>query len=82
MNPGFGGIHPEPIARYLTLSWPVNPNGLGSVGSPRMGTPTGSARWITRATLSIHTASSALVLRYLLEKRGRAARWCERSRRP
>ena len=70
MNPGFGGIHPEPIARHLGLlastiqagHWDV---GLATDGdADRIGAVDAQGEFVDPHRIF------ALVLRYLLEKRG------------
>ncbi len=70
MNPGFGGIHPEPIAKYLrTLcsaiqggNWDV---GLATDGdSDRIGAVDANGAFVDPHRIF------ALVLQYLIEKRG------------
>ncbi len=70
MNPGFGGIHPEPIAKHLGLlsstiqagHWDV---GLATDGdADRIGAVDANGAFVDPHRIF------ALVLRYLLEKRG------------
>ena len=70
MNPGFGGIHPEPIAKYLGLlistiqagHWDV---GLATDGdADRLGAVDARGQFVDPHRIF------ALVLRYLIEKRG------------
>jgi alpha-D-glucose phosphate-specific phosphoglucomutase len=70
MNPGFGGIHPEPIAKHLGLlistiqagHWDV---GLATDGdADRIGAVDSQGRFVDPHRIF------ALILRYLLEKRG------------
>ncbi len=70
MNPGFGGIHPEPIAKYLGLlvstiqagHWDV---GLATDGdADRLGAVDAWGHFVDPHRIF------ALVLRYLIEKRG------------
>lgn len=70
MNPGFGGIHPEPIAKHLGLlistiqagHWDV---GLATDGdADRIGAVDAQGNFVDPHRIF------ALVLRYLLEKRG------------
>jgi alpha-D-glucose phosphate-specific phosphoglucomutase len=70
MNPGFGGIHPEPIAKYLGLlistiqagHWDV---GLATDGdADRLGAVDAKGQFVDPHRIF------ALVLRYLIEKRG------------
>jgi alpha-D-glucose phosphate-specific phosphoglucomutase len=70
MNPGFGGIHPEPMAHYLEALSAAIQNGLGSVGiatdgdADRVGAVDNNGDYVDAHRIF------ALVLRYLLEKRG------------
>ena len=70
MNPGFGGIHPEPMERYLKALSSAIQNGLGSVGiatdgdADRIGAVDNRGKFVDAHRIF------ALVLRYLLEKRG------------
>jgi alpha-D-glucose phosphate-specific phosphoglucomutase len=69
MNPGFGGIHPEPMARYLGALSSAIQNGLGTVGiatdgdADRVGAVDNNGTYVDAHRIF------ALVLRYLLEKR-------------
>ena len=69
MNPGFGGIHPEPMARYLEALSAAIQNGLGTVGvatdgdADRVGAVDNNGGFVDAHRIF------ALVLRYLLEKR-------------
>jgi alpha-D-glucose phosphate-specific phosphoglucomutase len=69
MNPGFGGIHPEPMARYLEALSAAIQNGLGTVGiatdgdADRIGAVDNNGDYVDAHRIF------ALVLRYLLEKR-------------
>lgn len=70
MNPGFGGIHPEPIARYLTLLASVMQNshlhaGLATDGdADRIGAMDARGQFVDPHRIF------GLILRYLLQKRG------------
>ncbi len=69
MNPGFGGIHPEPIGRYLAALSAAIQNGLGSVGiatdgdADRVGAMDNLGQFVDPHRIF------ALVLRYLLQER-------------
>lgn len=70
MNPGFGGVHPEPIAHYLgTLAGAIG-TGMGDIGlatdgdADRIGAMDGRGNFIDPHKIM------ALTLRYLVEKRG------------
>ena len=70
MNPGFGGIHPEPIARYLGATMEEIRNGRWDIGlatdgdADRIGAITSSGEFVDPHSIF------ALSLRYLVEKRG------------
>ncbi len=69
MNPGFGGIHPEPIARYLGALVAAIQSDYGDVGiatdgdGDRVGAVDGQGRFVDPHRIF------ALTLRYLVEKR-------------
>jgi alpha-D-glucose phosphate-specific phosphoglucomutase len=70
MNPGFGGIHPEPIGRYMTALVAVVQSGQADVGlatdgdADRIGAIDAQGNFIDPHHIF------ALALRYLVEKRG------------
>lgn len=70
MNPGFGGIHPEPIARYLGALVSAIAAGHGQLGlatdgdADRIGAMDGRGKFIDPHKII------ALVLKYLVEERG------------
>lgn len=70
MNPGFGGIHPEPITRHLGLLMSTIQSGHWAVGlatdgdADRIGAVDAQGNFVDPHRIF------ALVLRYLLEKRG------------
>lgn len=70
MNPGFGGIHPEPIGRYLGALASAIGSGLGQIGialdgdADRIGAMDGRGQFV-----SPHKIMS-LALKYLVEERG------------
>ncbi len=70
MNPGFGGVHPEPIARYLGALAGAISTGMGDFGlatdgdADRIGAMDERGRFIDPHKIM------ALALRYLAEKRG------------
>ncbi len=70
MNPGFGGIHPEPIARHLGLLMSDIQSGHWDIGlatdgdADRIGAVDSNGNFIDPHRIF------ALVLRYILEKRG------------
>jgi phosphomannomutase len=70
MNPGFGGIHPEPIARYLGALAGAIAAGHGQLGiatdgdADRVGAMDGRGQYVDAHRLM------ALSLKYLVERRG------------
>lgn len=70
MNPGFGGIHPEPVAHYLKALSAAIQNGLGTVGIATDGDADRVGAVDNRGEFVDPHRIFALVLRYLLEKRG------------
>jgi phosphomannomutase len=70
MNPGFGGIHPEPIARYLGALTSAIAAGHGQFGlatdgdADRLGAMDGCGRFIDPHKII------SLALKYLVEQRG------------
>ncbi len=70
MNPGFGGIHPEPIARHLGLLFSTIQSGHWDVGlatdgdADRIGAADDLGQFVDPHRIY------GLILRYLLEKRG------------
>ena len=70
MNPGFGGIHPEPIERYLGALAGSIAAGHGDLGlatdgdADRIGAMDGRGRFVDPHRIM------ALALKYLVEKRG------------
>jgi alpha-D-glucose phosphate-specific phosphoglucomutase len=70
MNPGFGGIHPEPVARYLKALSAAIQNGLGAVGIATDGDADRIGAVDNRGEFVDPHRIFALVLRYLIEKRG------------
>ncbi|HLB63326.1 MAG TPA: phosphoglucomutase/phosphomannomutase family protein [Anaerolineales bacterium] len=70
MNPGFGGIHPEPIARYLGALAGAIAAGHGQLGlatdgdADRIGAMDGRGQFVDPHRIL------ALALKYLVEKRG------------
>jgi len=73
MNPGFGNIHPEPIAKYLGALAGAIGAGMGNFGvtTDGDGRPA-SVPWTSTATFR-PAQDHGLALRYLVEKR-----WLER----
>ncbi len=70
MNPGFGGVHPEPIGRYLGALAGAISTGMGDLGlatdgdADRIGAMDGRGNFVDPHKIM------ALSLRYLVEKRG------------
>ncbi len=70
LNPGFGGVHPEPIARYLEQLMREVPAGQFDLGlatdgdADRIGAVTPDGRFVDPHAIL------ALLLRYLVERRG------------
>ncbi len=70
MNPGFGGVHPEPIAQYLGALVSALSAGMGDLGlatdgdADRIGAMDGRGNFVDPHKIM------ALSLRYLVEKRG------------
>src|SRR5512146_1154132 len=70
MNPGFGGIHPEPIARYLgALSGAIG-TGLGCFGLVTDGDADRIGAMDERGNFVDPHKIMSLALKYLVEKRG------------
>lgn len=70
MNPGFGGIHPEPIARHLGLLMSTIQAGHWDVGLATDGDADRIGAVDARGAFVDPHRIFALVLRYLVEKRG------------
>ena len=70
MNPGFGGTHPEPIARNLSALAGAISTGMGDIGlaldgdADRIGAMDGRCNFVDPHKIM------ALALQYLIEKRG------------
>jgi phosphomannomutase len=70
MNPGFGGVHPEPIGQYLDALAGAVGKGLGDLGlatdgdADRIGAMDGRGNFVDPHKIM------ALALRYLVEERG------------
>jgi phosphomannomutase len=70
MNPGFGGVHPEPIARYLGALAGAISTGMGDFGlatdgdADRIGAMDGRGNFVDPHKIM------ALALRFLVEQRG------------
>jgi alpha-D-glucose phosphate-specific phosphoglucomutase len=70
MNPGFGGIHPEPIAKHLGMLMSTMQAGHWDVGLATDGDADRIGAVDSRGNFVDPHRIFALVLRYLLEKRG------------
>lgn len=70
MNPGFGGIHPEPIAKHLGLLMSTIQAGHWDVGLATDGDADRIGAVDSRGDFVDPHRIFALVLRYLLEQRG------------
>lgn len=70
MNPGFGGIHPEPITRHLGLLMSTIQSGHWDVGLATDGDADRIGAVDTKGNFVDPHRIFAIVLRYLLEKRG------------
>lgn len=70
MNPGFGGVHPEPIARYLSPLAGAISIGNGSIGLATDGDADRIGAMDERCNFVDPHKIMALALRYLVEKRG------------
>lgn len=70
MNPGFGGVHPEPIAKYLGALAGAIATGLGSFGLATDGDADRTGAMDERGNFVDPHKIMALSLRYLVEKRG------------
>lgn len=70
MNPGFGGVHPEPIARYLGPLGGALSMGNGNFGLATDGDADRIGAMDERCNFVDPHKIMALALRYLVEKRG------------
>jgi phosphomannomutase len=75
MNPGFGGVHPEPIMRYLGALAGAIGTGMGSFGIATDGDADRVGAMDERGNFVDPHKVMSLALRYLVEKRG----WTEGS---
>ena len=74
MNPGFGGIHPEPIAKHLSLLASVMQNGNRHAGLATDGDADRIGAMDARGQFVDPHRIFGLILRYLLQKRGSRGR--------
>jgi phosphomannomutase len=70
MNPGFGGVHPEPIAKYLGALASAVSSGIGNFGVVTDGDADRIGAMDERGTFIDPHKIMALSLKYLVEKRG------------
>ncbi len=70
MNPGFGGVHPEPIMRYLSALAGAISTGVGGFGLATDGDADRIGAMDERCNFVDPHKIMALTLRYLVEKRG------------
>jgi len=70
MNPGFGGVHPEPIGRYLGALAGAISMGSGNFGLATDGDADRIGAMDERGSFIDPHKIMALALRYLVEKRG------------
>ncbi len=70
MNPGFGGVHPEPIGQYLGALAGAISTGLGSFGLATDGDADRIGAMDERGNFVDPHKIMALALRYLADKRG------------
>ena len=70
MNPGFGGVHPEPISRYLSSLAGAISTGMGNFGLATDGDADRIGAMDERSNFVDPHKIMALALRYLVENRG------------
>jgi phosphomannomutase len=70
MNPGFGSVHPEPIAKYLGALASAVSSGVGNFGVVTDGDADRIGAMDERGTFIDPHKIMALSLKYLVEKRG------------
>jgi phosphomannomutase len=70
MNPGFGGVHPEPIGRYLGPLAGAISTGMGNFGLATDGDADRIGAMDERGNFVDPHKIMALALKYLVEKRG------------
>lgn len=70
MNPGFGGVHPEPIRQYLNVLASAISSNMGNFGLATDGDADRIGAMDERGNFIDPHKIMALALRYLVEKRG------------
>ncbi len=70
MNPGFGGVHPEPIARYLGALAGAIGTGMGDIGLATDGDADRIGAMDDRSNFVDPHKIMAVSMRYLIEERG------------
>jgi len=70
MNPGFGGVHPEPIAKYLTPLAGAIGSGMGNFGLATDGDADRIGAMDEKGNFVDPHKIMALALKHLVEKRG------------
>ncbi len=70
MNPGFGGVHPEPIARYLGALASAISTGMGTLGLATDGDADRIGAMDERGNFVDPHKIMALALKHLVEQRG------------
>jgi phosphomannomutase len=70
MNPGFGGVHPEPISRYLSALAGAISTGIGDFGLATDGDADRIGAMDERCNFVDPHKIMALAMKYLVEKRG------------
>jgi phosphomannomutase len=70
MNPGFGGVHPEPITKYLGALTSAVSSGMGNFGVATDGDADRIGAMDERGNFVDPHKIMALSLKYLVEKRG------------
>jgi phosphomannomutase len=70
MNPGFGGVHPEPISKYLGALASAVSSGMGNFGVVTDGDADRIGAMDERGNFVDPHKIMALALKYLVEKRG------------
>jgi phosphomannomutase len=70
MNPGFGGVHPEPISKYLGALASAVSSGMGNFGIVTDGDADRIGAMDERGSFVDPHKIMALALKYLVEKRG------------